>query len=167
MSEKILVPVLGESITEATVSKWLKKEGDSVEADEPVVELETDKVNLEVPAPSDGVISEINFKDGSTVEVGAHLGSVSNNGTATIKKQKIEEQPKKENIEINKSIPEENNVVNLEIPKKEIDIFEEKVDEEEPLILTEEVKEKKVQTKVSYNLSPSVRKIVAEKKNKS
>ena len=164
MSEKILVPVLGESITEATVSKWLKKEGDSVEADEPVVELETDKVNLEVPAPSDGVISEINFKDGSTVEVGAHLGSVSNNGTATIKKQKIEEQPKKENIEINKSIPEESNVVNLEIPKKEIDIFEEKVDEEEPLILTEEVKEKKVQTKVSDNLSPSVRKIVAEKK---
>ena len=164
MSEKILVPVLGESITEATVSKWLKKEGDSVEADEPVVELETDKVNLEVPAPSDGVISEINFKDGSTVEVGAHLGSVSNNGTATIKKQKIEEQPKKENIEINKSIPEESNVVNLEIPKKEIDIFEEKADEEEPLILTEEVKEKKVQTKVSDNLSPSVRKIVAEKK---
>ena len=164
MSEKILVPVLGESITEATVSKWLKKEGDSVEADEPVVELETDKVNLEVPAPSDGVISEINFKDGSTVEVGAHLGSVSNNGTATIKKQKIEEQPKKENIEINKSIPEESNVVNLEIPKKEIDIFEEKVDEEEPLILTEEVKENKVQTKVSDNLSPSVRKIVAEKK---
>ena len=164
MSEKILVPVLGESITEATVSKWLKKEGDSVEADEPVVELETDKVNLEVPAPSDGVISEINFKDGSTVEVGAHLGSVSNNGTATIKKQKIEEQPKKENIEINKSIPEESNVVNLEIPKKEIDIFEEKVNEEPPLVLTEEVEEKKVQSKVSNNLSPSVRKIVTEKK---
>ena len=89
MSEKILVPVLGESITEATVSKWLKKEGDTVEADEPVVELETDKVNLEVPAPVDGVISEINFKDGSTVEVGAHLGSISNNGAAIIKKQKI------------------------------------------------------------------------------
>ena len=164
MSEKILVPVLGESITEATVSKWLKKEGDTVEADEPVVELETDKVNLEVPAPTDGVISEINFKDGSTVEVGAHLGSISNNGAAIIKKQKIEEQPKEENIDINKSIPEKNNVVNLEIPKKEIDIFEEKVDEEEPLILTEEVKEKKGQIKVSDNLSPSVRKIVAEKK---
>ena len=164
MSEKILVPVLGESITEATVSKWLKKEGDTVEADEPVVELETDKVNLEVPAPADGVISEINFKDGSTVEVGAHLGSISNNGTAIIKQQKIEEQPKEGNIDINKSIPEESNVVNLEIPKKEIDIFEEKVDEEEPLILTEEVKEKKGQIKVSDNLSPSVRKIVAEKK---
>ena len=143
MNEKILVPVLGESITEATVSKWLKKEGDTVEADEPVVELETDKVNLEVPSPADGVISEINFKDGSTVEVGAHLGSISNNGTAIIKQQKIEEQPKEGNIDINKSIPEESNVVNLEIPKKEIDIFEEKVDEEEPLILTEEVKEKK------------------------
>ena len=51
MSEKILVPVLGESITEATVAKWLKNAGDSVDADEPIVELETDKVNLEVPSP--------------------------------------------------------------------------------------------------------------------
>ena len=59
MSEKIVVPVLGESITEATVAKWLKKEGDHVEADEPIVELETDKVNLEVPSPIDGVLSEI------------------------------------------------------------------------------------------------------------
>jgi len=55
MSEKIVVPVLGESISEATVSKWLKKEGEKVEADEPVVELETDKVNLEVPSPISGV----------------------------------------------------------------------------------------------------------------
>ena len=55
MSDKIVVPVLGESITEATVAKWLKSKGDCVEADEPVVELETDKVNLEVPSPSDGV----------------------------------------------------------------------------------------------------------------
>ena len=76
MSEKILVPVLGESITEATVSKWLKKQGDSVIADEAVVELETDKVNLEVPSPSDGVLSEINAQNGSTVEVGAVLGSI-------------------------------------------------------------------------------------------
>ena len=56
MSEKILVPALGESITEATVSKWLKNEGDKVEADEPIVELETDKVNLEVPSPVSGVL---------------------------------------------------------------------------------------------------------------
>ena len=61
MSEKILVPALGESITEATVSKWLKNKGESLSADEPVVELETDKVNLEVPSPIDGVLSEINF----------------------------------------------------------------------------------------------------------
>ena len=74
MSEKILVPVLGESITEATVSKWLKKQGDSVIADEAIVELETDKVNLEVPASTNGVISEINAKEGDTVEVGAVLG---------------------------------------------------------------------------------------------
>ena len=69
MSEKIVVPVLGESITEATVAKWLKSKGDNVEADEPIVELETDKVNLEVPSPSGGVLGEINFEAGSTVEV--------------------------------------------------------------------------------------------------
>ena len=77
MSEKIVVPVLGESITEATVAKWLKNAGDAVEADEPIVELETDKVNLEVPSPVKGVLTEINSKDGSVVEVGALLGSVS------------------------------------------------------------------------------------------
>ena len=82
MSEKIVVPVLGESITEATVSKWLKNEGDIVEADEPIVELETDKVNLEVPSPVSGVLTTINSKDGSVVEVGALLGSVSENGSA-------------------------------------------------------------------------------------
>ena len=77
MSEKILVPELGESITEATVSKWLKNAGDTVETDEPVVELETDKVNLEVPAPVNGIISKINFKNGDTVDVGAILGTIS------------------------------------------------------------------------------------------
>ena len=79
MSEKILVPVLGESITEATVSKWLKNEGDKVEADEPIVELETDKVNLEVPSPVSGILSQINSKDGMIVNVGAILGSVTEN----------------------------------------------------------------------------------------
>ena len=67
MSEKILVPVLGESITEASIARWIKNKGESVSADEPIVELETDKVNLEVPSPVNGVISEINFKDGDTV----------------------------------------------------------------------------------------------------
>ena len=79
MSEKILVPVLGESITEATVAKWLKNEGDTVEADEAIVELETDKVNLEVPSPIEGVLSKIDAKDGETVEVGALLGLISEN----------------------------------------------------------------------------------------
>ena len=65
MSEKIVVPVLGESITEATVSKWLKTVGDTVEVDEPIVELETDKVNLEVPSPVSGVLIKINSKDGN------------------------------------------------------------------------------------------------------
>ena len=74
MSEKILVPVLGESITEATVSKWLKNEGDHIEADEPIVELETDKVNLEVPSPVTGTLTKINSKDGSVVEVGGGAG---------------------------------------------------------------------------------------------
>ena len=59
MSEKILVPTLGESVTEATVSKWLKNQGEKVAADEPIVELETDKVNVEVPAPSDGVLERL------------------------------------------------------------------------------------------------------------
>ena len=80
MREKIVVPVLGESITEATVAKWLKNVGETIEADEPIVELETDKVNLEVPSPISGVLSEINSKDGSVGEVGALLGSVSSNG---------------------------------------------------------------------------------------
>ena len=80
MSEKILVPELGESITEATVSKWLKNAGDTVETDEPVVELETDKVNLEVPSPSNGVLGAINVKNGQTVEVGSVLGIITANG---------------------------------------------------------------------------------------
>ena len=161
MSEKIVVPVLGESITEATVSKWLKSEGESVEADEPIVELETDKVNLEVPSPVSGVLSEINSKDGTVVEVGALLGSVSENGSGAVKKEIIKK------IEPTVS---ENNVVNLEVPKKEPKIFDEGSEEknsvEEPLILTNEVKEDiNLETKEeNQTLSPAVRKIVVENK---
>ena len=161
MSEKILVPVLGESITEATVSKWLKNEGEKVEADEPIVELETDKVNLEVPSPVSGVLDNINSKDGSVVEVGAVLGSVTESGTNTNKTQEI----KKIEPTIN-----ENNVVKLE-PQKELEeieepeIFDEKK-EEEPLVLTNEVKEKKELNikKDANTMSPAVRKIIAENK---
>ena len=87
MSEKILVPVLGESITEATVSKWLKNVGDKVEADEPIVELETDKVNLEVPSPVSGILDQINVKDGAVVQVGSVLGSVKENGKKTVNQE--------------------------------------------------------------------------------
>ena len=76
MSNKILVPALGESITEATVSKWLKNQGDKVASDEPLVELETDKVNVEVPSPSNGTLEKISAKEGQTVNVGALLGTV-------------------------------------------------------------------------------------------
>ena len=161
MSEKIVVPVLGESITEATVSKWLKKEGESVEADEPIVELETDKVNLEVPSPIGGVLSEINSKDGTVVEVGALLGSVSENGFNSEKKEEIEKIT---------SSQDENNVINLNESKKENEVFIEKMESEisddEPLILKEEVKEKLELDikKENQSLSPAVRKLVAEKK---
>tara|TARA_B100001121_G_C18652667_1_gene604879 strand:- start:135 stop:1433 length:1299 start_codon:yes stop_codon:yes gene_type:complete len=163
MSEKILVPVLGESIAEATVAKWLKKEGDAVEADEPIVELETDKVNLEVPSPVSGVLSKINSKDGSIVEVGALLGSVSENGVGEKKTdiiKKLEPTSADNNIiKIESSIKKE---------KKEPEIFD-KTDEEkneEPLILTEEITADKEDpgVKINQTLSPAVRKIVAEKK---
>ena len=163
MSEKILVPVLGESITEATVSKWLKNEGDTVEVDEPIVELETDKVNLEVPSPVSGKLTKINSKDGSIVEVGALLGSVSENGSSL-----------KKTNEIKKSQPTDNkdNVIKLETQKdqEEPKIFEEKIEEQktdkEPLVLTKEIKEELDvdQLKKKQTLSPAVRKIVNENK---
>ena len=156
MSEKILVPVLGESITEATVAKWLKQEGDTVEADEPIVELETDKVNLEVPSPIDGVLSKINSKDGETVEVGSLLCTINQNGAQPSEKKVITKiEPKKT----------ENNVVNLEIKKEAPKVIKEP-EEKEPLILTNEVKEDKNNSSNKNNeiLSPAVRKIVVENK---
>ena len=78
----IRVPTLGESVTEATVGKWFKKPGDPVAVDEPLVELETDKVTLEVPAPAAGVLGDIAAKDGATVAVGALLGSITEGGAA-------------------------------------------------------------------------------------
>ena len=163
MSEKILVPVLGESINEATVSKWLKKEGDAVEADEPIVELETDKVNLEVPSPVSGTLTEINSKDGSIVEVGALLGSVSENGSTMKKVDKIEK--------IKPTI-EKDNVIKLETQndEEETQIFEEKIEvedvDEAPLVLTKEIEEEplKMESRGDQSLSPAVRKIVAENK---
>jgi len=163
MSEKILVPVLGESINEATVSKWLKKEGDTVEADEPLVELETDKVNLEVPSPVSGILTEINSKDGSIVEVGALLGSVSEVSSSENKTDKIKKI---------KPTNEQDNVIKLDTQndEEETQIFEEKIKvedvEEAPLVLTKEINDEphKDKLKSSQSLSPAVRKIVAENK---
>ena len=76
------VPTLGESVTEATVGQWFKKVGDAVEADEPLVELETDKVTLEVPAPAAGVLAAIEAKDGAIVGVGALLGTINADASA-------------------------------------------------------------------------------------
>src|SRR5581483_11585715 len=73
---EIRVPTLGESVTEATIGKWFKKAGDVVAVDEPLVELETDKVTIEVPAPAAGVLADIAVKDGDTVAVGTVLGSI-------------------------------------------------------------------------------------------
>ena len=164
MIEKIVVPVLGESITEATVAKWLKNPGDSVEADEPLVELETDKVNLEVPSPITGVLSEINSKDGSVVEVGALLGSVSDDRVS--ESLVIKKQVHNKNAEEKTN---ENNVIKLDTNKKEPRIFEnrttEKQEKEKPLVLTEEVvQEASDKKETNQTLSPAVRKIVVENK---
>ena len=159
MSEKILVPVLGESITEATVSKWLKNEGDPVEADEPLVELETDKVNLEVPSPVSGILTKINSKNGSVVEVGADLGSVSESETKS-----------KENQEIKKIQPtvkvDKENLIDEDDKDEEMEVFQDNVEEEKPLVLTKEVEPSKVEAeiKIDETLSPAVRKIVTENK---
>src|SRR5208283_590835 len=82
MAIEIRVPTLGESITEATVGKWFKKAGEAVRADEPLVELETDKVTLEVNAPGAGVLSEIAAETGETVSIGALLGQLSGGASA-------------------------------------------------------------------------------------
>ena len=166
MSEKILVPVLGESITEATVAKWLKKKGESINADEPIVELETDKVNLEVPSPINGVLAEINCNNGDTVAVGAVLGTVTEGIGETVKIEKKNRKSGEQN--------QANNVINLEQEKKqEPRIFEDKkndsderpliLKDEQPFILSNAVVKKSNQSK-KQALSPAVRKIVEENK---
>ena len=169
MTEKILVPVLGESITEATISKWLKNKGDSINVDEALVELETDKVNLEVPSPVDGILTTINFKEGDTVEVGAVLGEISSGSTEN----------KKIDVKSNDKEPKEEaeNVINFEKEKKQKPKIFEVEGKEEPLVLTKEeplvlTKEEPLvltkeepsnQKTISQKvLSPAVRKIVEE-----
>ncbi len=170
MSEKILVPVLGESITEATVSKWLKNKGETVDADEPIVELETDKVNLEVPSPVSGKLIEINSKDGSTVKVGEILGLVTEI-QGEIKKSNEIKKIQPSNFQKNEEPKEKDNIIKLDPIKEqaELDIFDEKNDvnevKEEPLVLTQEIKNSEIEenpTEESQTLSPAVRKMVNE-----
>ena len=178
MSENIVVPVLGESITEATVSKWIKNQGDQVKEDEPIVELETDKVNVEVPSPAEGVISKTNFKAGDTVEVGALLGTISSQGDKVISSEnvvsitKTKGQKKKQD-----AIKEEKDISIFDKKesndnKKETEqplVLDQQVEKEteQPLVLDQNVSENKnsFQDKdLSSELSPAVRKIVDEKK---
>ena len=109
MAKDLVVPTLGESVTEATVSKWLKQVGDQVKADEPVVELETDKVSVAVPSPETGILSEIKIQAGSTVNVGAILGSVGA-GTANVEKKEPVKSPE----------PVKPKIVEVAVSKQEI-----------------------------------------------
>ena len=167
MSNKILVPALGESITEATVSKWLKTKGDKVNSDEPLVELETDKVNVEVPAPSNGVLETISAQEGETVNVGAILGTVgqskaSSADTQTEKDEKIIKDykpPKKKDKILKKKVEKTEDP--SEVPMK---LSDEEISnggtEAEPLVLTEELT--KPTPKRTKNISPSARKLATE-----
>jgi len=164
MSDKIIVPTLGESVTEATVSKWLKNQGEKVSADEPVVELETDKVNVEVPAPSDGVLEQISAKEGETVNVGALLGEI--NGSGKQNSEEIKElkdySPPKKKTDISKKVKEK-----TKINKKEVEPL--KLEQEETLILddlVESTQEKKIEkiVKKETTISPAARKMAKEAK---
>ena len=158
MSEKIIVPELGESITEATVSKWLKNKGEQVIADESIVELETDKVNLEVPAPIDGILTEINSKDGDSVKVGSILGIISESKvkTSNVKNKEI---GNIQNLEETENIIKSDTKKSLGSNNEEDPLV---LTEEVPLILNEEIKE--IKGTLNKTLSPSVRKIVSENK---
>jgi 2-oxoglutarate dehydrogenase E2 component (dihydrolipoamide succinyltransferase) len=156
MSERILVPVLGESVTEATVAKWLKNEGDKVSADEAIVELETDKVNIEVPAPSHGIIETISVKEGQTVNVGALLGTLTQSNSSEIKNSPEEKKysPPPKKLEI------------VEEKKPEVKLFKNEVKQkvkQEPLVLTEIHNETKVVKKLNSDLvSPAARKLAKD-----
>ncbi len=173
MSEKIIVPTLGESITEATVSRWLKNIGDQIETDEALVELETDKVNVEVASPVTGILSEIKIKKGKTVKVGSELGVVEPNGKRNqfnkntsiklIKEENssdvadLENDKEEETTEQTPKVFDEEQSIN----KEEVLVVDNK-EVEEPLILNQEItKDIKVEKNI---LSPAVRKIVDEKR---
>ena len=173
MSEKITVPTLGESVTEATVSKWLKTQGDKVVADEPIVELETDKVNVEVPAPSNGILGTIEVKEGETVNVGSLLGTINNSAKKEILKEtkvKSYTPPKKQPKLFEEKEKEVQNkkIIKPKMQEQVLTLENEKVDDE-PLVLMEAHEEKKVSIKPlesnkEKKVSPAARKIASEAK---
>ena len=143
MSNEILVPSLGESVSEATVSKWLKQEGEKVDSDEPLVELETDKVNVEVPSPVSGVLSSIKAKEGDTVEVGTLLGVVSE-GKSTSIKTKNKTKTKTKTIEQEDTVAEASDqkpyIPPKKVKEKENNINVKNSEDEETLVLLDEKK---------------------------
>jgi len=178
MSNQIIVPTLGESVTEATVSKWLKQVGEKVDSDEPLVELETDKVNVEVPSPLSGTLSAIKVKEGDTVEVGTLLGLVSE-GKSSTKTNKPELEEKIQKSYTPPKIAKKKNITQKTVKKKTIS------NEQATLTLADEIKEeesngalildtlaeeniaepelkKYVPPKTKKDLPPSVRKIAEE-----
>ena len=166
MSGKIIVPNLGESLNEATVAKWLKNVGDQIKEDEPLVELETDKVNIEVPSPVSGILSKVDFKNGQTVKVGSQLGLVEAKDIVINKENKIDSSVQNNETNVIKLEKETTKTIepNLEkIEKKSI-----AVNIDQPLVLNKEVKkEDDFQINENLNkkgLSPAVRKIVEDKK---
>ena len=169
MSEKIVVPALGESVTEATVSKWLKNIGEKVDSDEPIVELETDKVNVEVPSPSNGVLENISVKEGDTVEVGALLGSIgASMSKIPEKKEKQYKPPQKkieEEIEVfeDQSLEKEKNGEARLVLTETTETSEQPKSQEAPLILNEIYKAPDKKEKSKKMASPSARKIANEK----
>ena len=164
MAEKIKVPTLGESVTEATVSKWLKSQGEEVTADEPLVELETDKVNVEVPSPTSGVLGTITVKEGETVNVGSLLGTINGSATAdnNIKEVNNYTPPEKETTIEEIKIFEEEKILKSKKPKK-IKNNEIKLENETPLIL-DQVHEEKITKKEIKQVSPAARKMAEETK---
>ena len=189
MSNRILVPSLGESVKEATVAKWLKQVGEEVDSDEPLVELETDKVNIEVPSPLAGTLSSIKVKEGDTVEVGSLLGEV-NQGKPTSFTKVSDRQ--EDGDKVQKPYTPPKTAVKKKSSKEVIRKSKKNIEKQEPLTLVNEVeeenkngalildtlvdqdtnktsisseaiKEKYIPPKSKKNLSPAVRKIVEEK----
>ena len=182
MSNQILVPSLGESVTEATVSRWLKQVGEKVDSDEPLVELETDKVNVEVPSPLTGTLSSIKVKEGDTVEVGALLGEVNEGKSASAKTAKIKQIDQEQQSYIPPKTVEKKNIVEKTVNRNKkivsgkqntLAIVVETKEENSngALILdtladenvNETKREKYIPPQTRKHLSPSVRKIVEEK----